>query len=76
VPLFYIGGGLPLEVDVHFFPVDGKNEPKKISKKLSPAFALRAINARGDFFRPPRSNAPVPLRRMLMRKLDFVAKNR
>jgi len=37
--------------NIHFFPIDGKNEPKKISKKLSPAYARQAINARGDFFR-------------------------
>jgi len=45
-------------VDDHFFPVDGKNDPKKILKKLSPAFARHALNARGHFFRPPLPITP------------------
>jgi hypothetical protein len=57
-----IGGGLPQQGYVHFFPIDGKNEPKKILKKLSPASARQAINARGHFFRPPLSGAHIPLR--------------
>jgi len=53
-----IAGGLPLKVDVHFFPSRWKEtNQRKIKKKLSPAFARQAINACGDFFRPPLPGA-------------------
>jgi hypothetical protein len=50
-------------VDVHFFPVDGKNEPKKILKKLSPASARHAIKGTRRFFpaTPLHRTNPYPL---------------